>query len=480
MKNFLCLFILLTTLPAHGSDSRESGYDYATFNRQMISQGVQALLMCNGLFTSNRTLEQVFAQELAYLPEPIGDASGGNWHVDEKLKAVAVGSETSPYPVMRAVFREGIGCVVMAPDQDFGDVADLPEIVAPSAPENLDDLAWPQGDKLATTALAADIDEAQLEQAIDWAFDRPVPHQDTLSLLVVHRGQLVAERYAAGVDRHTKTRTWSVAKSLAVTLIGLLVDQGQLHLDEPLPFGWLPDVADAKQDPRREITLRHVLNMASGLETVDNNRMEYATGSGLAYWAGKSSVEGARERGLIREPGSHWDYENYDTLLAVYAMKQALGSEKAYRQFPRKALLDRIGMHNTLISTDRFGDFILSSQVYTTARDLARLGLLYLQEGNWQGEQLLSPQWLDFVRTLAPASKKAGSNYGGQFWLSPVQRNDVPKDAYAARGNRGQYVVIIPGHELVIVRRGLDYGAQGFDVWDLTREVVKAFPKAAN
>ena len=103
--------------------------------------------------------------------------------------------------------------------------------------------------------------------------------------------------------------------------------------------------------------------MSSGLYPVDGNAMEYATGSGLAYWAGASSIVGARRRWLVREPGSYWDYENYDNLLAVYAMKLALGDEKTYHEYPRRALLDRIGMRNTLLSTDRFGDFILSSQV---------------------------------------------------------------------------------------------------------------------
>jgi CubicO group peptidase (beta-lactamase class C family) len=182
-----------------------------------------------------------------------------------------------------------------------------------------------------------------------------------------------------------------------------------------------------------------------------------------------------RNRGLVRDPGTYWDYENYDTLLAVYAMKRVLGDE-AYRTFPRKALLDRIGMRNTLVSTDRFGDFILSSQVYTNARDLARFGLLYLHEGVWNGERLLSREWIDFVRTPAPATAKRGNFYGGQWWLVPDDRGDVPKSAYSTAGNRGQYVIVVPTHDLVIVRRGLDYGKQGFDRWDLLREVLKAMP----
>jgi CubicO group peptidase (beta-lactamase class C family) len=202
--------------------------------------------------------------------------------------------------------------------------------------------------------------------------------------------------------------------------------------------------------------------------------MEYATGSGLAYWAGASSVAGARRRGLVREPGTFWDYENYDTLLAVYAMKQVLGDEKTYHAFPRKALLDKLGMRNTLVSTDRFGDFIFSSQVYTNARDLARFGLLYAQNGIWQGKRLLSEDWIEFVRTPAPASAVHDNFYGGQWWLVPNTRRDVPSRAYSTAGNRGQYVIVVPSHELVIVRRGLDYGKQGFNRWDLTREVLKA------
>jgi CubicO group peptidase (beta-lactamase class C family) len=215
--------------------------------------------------------------------------------------------------------------------------------------------------------------------------------------------------------------------------------------------------------------------MSSGLYPVDNAGLEYATGSGLAYWAGASSVRGALSRALIREPGTSWDYENYDTLLAVWAMRQALGDHRIYLEFPRRALLDRIGMRNTLVSTDRFGDFILSSQVYTNARDLARFGLLYLNNGVWKGERILSEEWIDFVRTPAPATAERGNQYGGQWWLVPDNRTDVPADSYSTAGNRGQYVIVVPSHDLVIVRRGLDYGRQGFDRWDLVREVLKAF-----
>ena len=475
MNKHSAIFItLLFTFSSSFAQQVES-YDYYSSNRKMIQRGVQAVLCCNGLFTSNRTLEQVYNQELKYLKEPIGTAEGGDYLIDWKNKTVSIGTYENT-PVMRAAFREGIGCVILAPDQTFTSIDELPAQNLPPLPGDPADIAWPQGDLIEKLKLPKYIDGRALMKASDWSFERDTPEQVTLSLLVVHKGQIIHERYAEGVDMYTKTRTWSTAKSIASTLIGMLVDDGKMDLDEPLGIDWLPLEGNPENDPRKAITLRHVLNMSSGLYTVDSRGMEYATGSGLSYWAGASSVNGARNRGLIRAPGSYWDYENYDTLLAILAMKNALGNNNTYLEFPRKALFDKIGMRNTYVSTDRFGDFIFSSQVYTNARDLARFGMLYEQNGIWNGERILSENWIEFVRTPAPSTTERGNFYGGQFWLVPDNRNDVPKDAYATAGNRGQYVIIVPSHDLVIVRRGLDYGKQGFNRWDLTREVLKAFP----
>ena len=471
----LALYFVLLAPPAADAQQRSRGYDYFGPQREMIQRGVQAILQCNGLFTSNRTLEQVFEEELAYLREPIGTAEGGDYHVDWDRRAVEIGADDG-IPVMRAAFRDGLGCVIMAPDQTLEDIDDLPLLDTPALAGDPATIAWPDGDLVAERPLPAHIDPVALQAASDWAFDRESEEQVTLSLIVVHDSEIVHERYAPGVDMHTKTRTWSTAKSIAVTLMGMLVDQGELALDEPLGFEWGPDrVPNPEDDPRNMITLRHVLNMSSGLYPVDSWGMEYATGSGLSYWAGASSAEGARNRAMIRRPGTFWDYENYDTLLGVYAMKQAIGDDQAYLEFPRAALFDRIGMRNTYASVDRFGDFVFSSQVYTTARDLARFGLLYLNDGLWHDERLISEEWIDFVRAPAPSTARNGNFYGGQWWLVPDSRTDIPKDAYSTAGNRGQYVVVVPSHDVVIVRRGLDYGRQGFSQWDLTREVLKAF-----
>ncbi len=488
MKTVFTLLLLWGLSLSSAATEPTDSFDYFSNNRQLIRNGVQAVLLCNGLFTSHRNIELVFRDELAYLDNArfggiVGTPEGGDYKIDRDLKAVTVGGQHSGTPVS-AAFREGIGCVVLAPDQTWDDIDSLPELDLPYPDFDPAQTAWPRGDVLAHEPFPDSINRDRLQAASDWAFDRETPEQVTLSLIVLHRGQIVLERYGNGATMNTRTRTWSTAKSIAVTLIGMLVDDGRLSLDKPLGLIWHPPIERPENDPRNTITLRHVLNMSSGLYPVDSFataqgtvRTEYATGSGLAYWAGKSSVAGMLDRGLVRTPGTYFNYENYDTLLAVYAMKQALGSERAYREYPRKALLDKIGMRNTLVSTDRFHDFIFSSQVYTNARDLARFGLLYQQNGVWQGERLLSQAWIDFVRTPAPATHNVGNMYGGQWWLVPDDRHDVPADAYATAGNRGQYVIIAPSHELVIVRRGLDFGGQGFDRWDLLREVLGAFPQ---
>lgn len=475
MKSLISLLsavVLFTSMPSGAQ--QEATYDYWQTNRTMVRYGQQAIFMCNGLFTSNRTLDRVFAQELAFLPNPIGTPRSGDYVVDRERQTVAIGNgERSP--IMRAAFREGLGCVIMAPDQTFEDIDSLPELTMAPPPGNPRTIPWPDGDLINDIQLPPEVSATALDAASEWAFERESPEQVTLSLLVVHDGNIIHERYAPGVDVTTRTRTWSTAKSIASTLIGMLVAEGRMSLDEPLGLDWYPSVSSEDDDPRSTITLRHALNMSSGLFPIDNDSLEYATGSGLSYWAGASSIQDMRNPGLIREPGTYWDYENYDTLRAVYAMKLVLG-EEAYLEYPRRALLDKIGMRNTLLSVDRFGDFILSSQVYTNARDLARFGLLYLQGGVWNGERLVSEDWIDFVRTPAPATAQRGNFYGGQFWLVPDDRTDVPADAYSTSGNRGQYTIIVPSHNLVIVRRGLDYGSQGFNRWDLLREVLKAFP----
>ncbi len=455
--------------------------DWQQAQSRTIRHGLQAVLMCNGLFTSHRSLVQVFDQELKFLAPPRfegprGTAEGGPYEVDWAGRAVTVGTDIKGTAIS-AVFREGFGCIVLPPE-----TKPTPEILSglPTATTSVSVAAasnknWPFGERV-VIELPDDVDPSLLQDASDWAFERATPEQVTVSLLVTRGERMLLERYAPGFDASTRTRTWSAAKSIAATLLGMMVDDGLLSLDEPLPVDWRPQLAVPKNEARATVSLRHALQMASGLMPVDAEGLEYQSGSGLAYWAGDSAAIGARRRGLVRTPGTFWEYENYDTLLAVHAMRRAIADDQKYHQFPSDRLLTQLGMHQTLLGVDRFGDFILSSQVYSSARDLARFGLLYLNAGVWRGERLVSQDWIDFVRTPAPAGNNPKGQYGGHWWLVPSDRTDVPSDAYAAAGSRGQFVIVVPSHDVVIVRRGLDYGRFGFDQWDLTREVLRAIP----
>ncbi|MFD2166177.1 serine hydrolase domain-containing protein [Thalassotalea euphylliae] len=462
----LATFFALNALSAHAE------YDVFQPQREMIHLGVQAVLTCNGLFTSNRTIEQINAQELQYIPGKFDVPPSQLVTIDQENRGVSISNNAGV--TIRALYRKGIGCVVLRPDQDFSVANSLPQIKLPTPPANFETMAWPMGEATKPYNFASEKQKKAIEKVADWAFETPTEEQDTLSLVVVHRGEIMLERYAEGVNRYTKTRTWSTAKSVLATLIGIKVDNKEMSVDDALNVNWSPKLATSESDPRRSITLGDALQMSSGLYPVDSFNMEYANGSGLSYWAGESSAEGAVNRGLVRKPGTFWDYENYDTLLATMSLKSTFDNVEDYHLFPSQALFKKLGMHNTVVSTDQYGDFIFSSQMYTTARDLARFGMLYANEGKWFGEQIISPEWIAYSTTPAPASAIRGFDYGAQWWLRKADKNNGPANAYTTRGNRGQYVVIIPEKDLVIVRRGLDYGKQGFNPWALADRVLQA------
>jgi CubicO group peptidase (beta-lactamase class C family) len=160
-------------------------------------------------------------------------------------------------------------------------------------------------------------------------------------------------------------------------------------------------------------------------------------------------------------------------MLAARALRAALGDGQEALAFPFTSLLWKIGMTRTVPETDWEGNFILSSQVWTTARDLARLGLLYLNDGVWNGERILPPGWGRYVAQHGPAQPASGYGYGATFWTFPTN-SGLPQDAYIARGNRGQYLAIIPSRQMLIVRRGFDGAGATFDLDAFTRDVLAA------
>ncbi|MEX0299994.1 MAG: serine hydrolase domain-containing protein [Kordiimonas sp.] len=217
-------------------------------------------------------------------------------------------------------------------------------------------------------------------------------------------------------------------------------------------------------DPRKNITLENLLQMASGLDSnAAGNRTD------RLYAGGGRVSDGATEHALEAVPGTRWKYANNDTLLAIRALKNQFKTMKEYNEYPFTALLNKLGMNDTYLETDWEGNFILSSQVWTTSRDLARVGVLYLNDGVWNGERLLPEGWAQYVAAPSgpqPAERNARGpipGYGAQFWLYNERFPDIPDDTFAARGNRGQFLVVMPSENLVMVRRGYDpAGGEGF------------------
>jgi CubicO group peptidase (beta-lactamase class C family) len=209
--------------------------------------------------------------------------------------------------------------------------------------------------------------------------------------------------------------------------------------------------------------------MASGLHSdAAGNRTD------AVYFGGTSVTENATGWPLEVAPGTRFRYANNDSLLAIRALRARLGDGERALAFPYTHLFWKIGMNRTYAETDWQGNHILSSQVWTTARDLARMGLLYLADGMWNGERVLPAGWGAYVSRRDPAAQPpSGFGYGATFWTFP-EDSGVPADAYIAQGNRGQYLAIVPSRNVVIVRRGYDGPQTAFDPAPFVRDILAA------
>ena len=337
-----------------------------------------------------------------------------------------------------AVYREGLGCTI-ARGVD---------------PDRLETLT--AGTSTTPTALpVAPKTNPNLEAALDWAFSEPSPdsHRMTRAIIVLHRGRIVAERYAPGFDQNTPLIGWSMTKSITNNLIGLLIGDGLLHLDQPAP---VPEWQE-QDDPRAGITLAQLLQMSSGLDFEE----VYAPGSDATnmLFASYSAAESAAAAPLAHEPGTHWYYSSGTSNILARVVRDTLGgSLEKTLTFTRARLLEPLGITSMVIEPDASGALVGSSFSYATARDWARLGQFWLQDGIWNGERLLPEGWLEWSTTPAPAAQKG--QYGAQFWLNAGRNGQhrnfpgLPSNMFFAHGFNSQIVAVFPDEELVVVRLG--------------------------
>lgn len=353
------------------------------------------------------------------------------------------------------------GCVPLPVGADS--VSFTPSVVTSSLPPAAT-TPWPMGDVLPDTPLPANIDRLGLERALDEMFG-PADAM-TLAVVVTHKGRIIGERYAPGIGIHTPLESWSMGKSLTGTLVARLIQMGTYTLDQPAPFPeW-----QQPGDPRRQIRIRDIMRMSSGLRLRAPQDPGYDGALGypehLYLYAGSiNSYQYAATRPQQWKPGQVGRYRNVDPVLASYLVR--LGAEKRgenYHAFPTRALFDKLGMRDVIIYTDPFGNFLGQGAEVIAARDWARLGNLYLQDGVWNGERLLPTGYVNYVKTIAPGWLADGRPVygGGFFWVNGDGGEPMPRDAYAMLGAGGQSAWIIPSHDVVIVRigkyRGSDKG----------------------
>ncbi len=317
------------------------------------------------------------------------------------------------------------------------------------------------GDVLPDNPLPRELDTSLIQQAIEAAFNPP--EALTAAFVVTHRGRIIGERYREGITLHTPLESWSMGKSLTATLLAILINQGVYSLDQPAPIPqWQGD-----HDPRHQIRIADLLHMSSGLRFRAPQDPDFDASEGYpdhlyVYTGSVNSFEWTADRVQQWPPGKVGRYRNSDPVLANYLVR--LGVEELgldYHSFPQRALFDKLGMRDMVLETDPYGNFLLQGYEFGSARDWARLGNLYLQDGVWNGERILPPTFVDFVSTLAPAWVADGRPiYGGFFWINGDRRFPIPEDAYFMAGAGGQYAIIIPSHDLVVVRLGHYRGSE--------------------
>ena len=409
-----------------------------------------AKILCSAVFVSGREADEA-AKTSAYWMVPDAEQDKVTWTVDrtQKLVRASVGGITR-----EARFYGDQGCIIQPPGKSG--IFFTPVAVKTTLPDAMSQ-PWPMGDRVDAAPPAPEIDRAKVDAAVDAAFADPAAL--TAAFLVVYKGRIIAERYMPGLSKDTQLESWSMGKSIISTLFSLLVKDGTYSLEQPAPVAlWR-----SADDPRSKIRNMDLLHMSGGLRFLAQQDPDYTPDKGYPdhfyiYTGAVNVFDYAINRGLQFPPNTEGRYRNCDPLTIGYLIKEAVVKRgEQYLTWPQRALFDRIGIRRQVMETDPYGNFILTGYDFGTARNWARLGQLYLQDGVWQGTRLLPEGWTTFVSTLAPAWKRPV--YGGLFWINGDGGWNLPKDAYFMAGAGGQNTFVVPSRNVVIVRMGHFRGA---------------------
>lgn len=436
-----------------------------------IITGFGTKSLCSCVFIMQQSPEFAEDFELSFFPINLGDYSV---HFEDSTTTGSILGLAG----RKAVFRKGFGCTLLSGinETELRDQP-LPALIVQHPIKEPDTLYWPFSEKLAQID-SQGIDFRQILSGLNYAFiedENTEKRKNTRAVVVVYKGRLIAEKYGEGFDKNTVLPGWSITKSIVNALVGISVREGLLDKNDSLLF----EAWSGEDDARRSIALDDMLRMSSGLEWTEN----YLTVSAVTNMLFKAQNMGrfAASFGLENPPGTNWYYSSGTTNIITLILQRKHGREE-YWKFPTEALFEAIGMHSALIEPDASGNFVGSSYGHATARDWAKLGLLYLNDGVWNGQRILPEGWVAY--STRPTKHAPKGKYGAHFWLNagepgnPANRDlpDVPSDMFSGNGFRGQRLYIIPSKELVVVRLGFN----GHGVFDYNRflgEIVRAFPE---
>lgn len=459
MSALIRTFLLCLMIPLTGCDLMDD---------LPIGKGYSAKHLCSFIFTSGLDQDLVLDTFIAPKVEPlpwIWELTIDDVHKTVEVRDLIFGDGAGS---ATAVYSAGKGCTLLV-DQALESVNAIPFSPLP-APVLPTDEPWPYGADISLSKVEG-VDYDRLQSTLDEAFSEPEGESVlTTAVLVAHRGQLIAERYALGVKRETRLPGWSMTKTITGTLAGILVDDGVLQLNEPAPIpGW-------SNTEKNKITLQHLLHMSSGLE-VNEDYGGFSDVTQMLYRE-SNQYDYAINQPVVAPPYTEFHYSTAETNRLAAAIQAAVGgTQQAVYDFYQQRLFHAIDITNAFIEFDASGNFVGGAYGYMTVRDWARIGQLYLQKGRWNNKQVLSQDWIEFATSPSPTA----DHYGAQVWLNTNGHRwpNIPDDAYSLVGHQGQRVVVIPSRDLVAVRTGVteDRDLQNRVMNHLLEGILAALPQ---
>lgn len=408
------------------------GINYEKLN---ILSGYAAKNASSVLFLADRSFESLQTQDNNFSPINLASVE-----YSEKNQSASA----SVFGMMKrtAVNRPGLGSALITEGFDRAYKLPIPNRIQPELNQ-----PFPYGNGEDRDTLLAGVNYEKLQKVIMDAFDKPQDElkRQTRTVLVVYKDQIIGEHYVEGFDKDTRVLGWSMTKSLQATMLGIMAERTGFDIHAPAP------IEEWKNDERSKITTHNLLQMNSGLSWVE----DYNTISDVTemLFMDQDMTLSQKRQKLAYEPNTHWNYSSGTTNVLSGILRQQFDDLQAYLDFPYESFIDRIGMYSMLIETDLVGHFVGSSYGWANTRDWAKFGLLYLHRGNWNGDQIFKPEWVDYVVEPTPTSD---GTYGAQFWLNAEGGYaNLPKNMFSCNGYQGQRVAIFPDQDLVVVRTGL-------------------------